>query len=183
MVALESLINFVSFVLSPPRCVHCKKKLIKRSHFCSDCFSKISPVVSYDLALTPTKKIKVHALSGYNELLRSLILAKRNKKVEGCRILADLIWEKTNFFTLQCDGLVPVPLHWTRRMQRGFNQAEEMANYLAKKKNTKSVKLVTRVVQTTYQADVPIKLRADNVKNAFILHDSQDLSFGKESIL
>jgi ComF family protein len=172
--SLERVIKFLSFVLAPPVCVYCKKKLLKRSHFCSDCFTKISPIVSYDLSLTLTKKIKVHALSGYNELLRPLVLAKRSKKVEGSYILADLIWKNTDFFQLPCDVLVPVPLHWTRRMQRGFNQAEEIAKFLAKKKGVNRVNLVTRVTQTIYQADLPIKLRADNVKDAFVLSESID---------
>ena len=185
MASLERLIEFLSFIFAPPVCLHCKKKLLVRSHFCASCFTKILPIVSYNLAITSTKKIKVYALSGYNEFLRPLVLAKRSKKVEGSYILAELIWQKTNFSQLLCDVLVPVPLHWTRRMQRGFNQSEEISKYLSKKKGVDTAPLVTRIAQTMYQADVPIKLRADNVKNAFILSQAIDCTWykGKHIIL
>ena len=60
MVSLKKLGNCLSFFLSPPCCLHCKKALGERSHFCENCFEKIQPIVSYELSITQNKNIKVH---------------------------------------------------------------------------------------------------------------------------
>ena len=64
--------------------------------------------------------------------------------------------------------IVPVPLHWRRRMWRGFNQSLELAEDLSA-----SVEIPVRadtLVRRRYtkrQVDVPREARAKNVEGAF----------------
>ena len=185
MVSLSNVRDFISFILSPPLCSHCKKKLYERSVFCEDCMARINPIVSYNLQVKPGRVIPVHALSGYNEFLRPLILSKRSKNAYGCHALAELMWKRTRFLSMSCDYLVPIPLHWTRRLTRGFNQAEEMANFLAQKRGVSIAHLLNRSRKTSYQADVPIQRREKNVERAFLLSSLIDpaLYQGKHLIL
>lgn len=48
--------------------------------------------------------------------------------------------------------LCPVPLHWTRRFQRGFNQAELLAGALAQGRGLPVQSLLARVHATGHQA-------------------------------
>lgn len=48
--------------------------------------------------------------------------------------------------------LCPVPLHWVRRNERGFNQAEQLAVRIAKARDWKAEELLFRVRRTGHQA-------------------------------
>ena len=166
---ITSIGNLLKFILAPPRCSFCKKQLHERTIFCSHCLDNIKPIASHKLYITKRKHIIVHALSSYNPLLRPLILQKRVNNAMGSYDLAQLIWDRTQFRNISCDYIVPVPLHWTRKMRRGFNQAEEIGLFLAKKRRVSICQLVTRFKKTCYQADLPVKQRAQNVSEAFQL--------------
>ena len=61
------------------------------------------------------------------------------------------------------DCVVPVPLHARREYQRGFNQAHDLALHLG----VPVAALLTRVVHTPSQIDLPKHQRALNVRDAF----------------
>lgn len=68
------------------------------------------------------------------------------------------------------DVVAPVPLHWARRLMRGFNQSEILAEPLAKAYGIKyAPRLLRRVKYTKRQALIPRERRAQNVANAFAL--------------
>lgn len=60
---------------------------------------------------------------------------------------------------------VPVPLHRSRRRQRGFNQAADLARRLG----LPVVPALRRVRATTPQADLPAAQRHRNVRDAFAM--------------
>lgn len=65
--------------------------------------------------------------------------------------------------------LCPVPLHWTRHLARGFNQAELLAKVLAKERKWSTAHLLRRVRPTGHQAWRARKGRKSAVKDAFRL--------------
>jgi ComF family protein len=65
------------------------------------------------------------------------------------------------------DALVPVPLHWRRRMERGFNQTESLARVLAGRTGTPVVKALRRVRATPNQAGLSNTERRKNMSQAF----------------
>jgi len=63
---------------------------------------------------------------------------------------------------------VPVPLHWLRLKQRGFNQSEVIARQLAKWAGVNiSYKALKRIRRTRTQQELPKAERLLNVQNAF----------------
>ncbi len=72
--------------------------------------------------------------------------------------------------SLSYDVIVPIPLHWTRYASRGFNQAEEIARVIQKKKNVPLRSLLKRVKKTAFQFELVSSMRGTNVKNAFVLN-------------
>jgi ComF family protein len=63
---------------------------------------------------------------------------------------------------------VPVPQHWRRRMFRGFNQSEVLAEALsAETGHRKSLRLLKRIRHTPTQTARTYTERVKNVKDAF----------------
>ena len=65
------------------------------------------------------------------------------------------------------DALVPVPLHWRRQWQRGFNQAELLARMIGRRTGIPVVKALGRVQATVTQASLGNSSRRRNVASAF----------------
>jgi len=65
------------------------------------------------------------------------------------------------------DAVVPVPLFWRRRLQRGFNQAELLARGISKRTGIPMVKALRRLRATSVQAGLSNHLRRQNVSRAF----------------
>lgn len=65
------------------------------------------------------------------------------------------------------DCIVPIPLHWLRRLQRGFNQAELVARFLAKDLGIPCITPLRRNRQTGHQARLDAQARLRNLRRAF----------------
>lgn len=70
----------------------------------------------------------------------------------------------------------PIPLHPNRLKQRGFNQSELIARWLAKKLNAKVTNTLDRVKETKAQAQLSKTERITNAQNAFRLKKGVDLA-------
>ena len=83
----------------------------------------------------------------------------------------------------QWDLIVPVPLHSTKEREREFNQAERLANHLARALTLPLEKnLVQRVMPTRTQTLLSKKQRAENVRRAFAARNGSNLN-GQRIIL
>jgi ComF family protein len=65
------------------------------------------------------------------------------------------------------DVIVPLPLHWRKRWQRGFNQAELLANEIGRRTHTPVRNALSRVRGTQSQAGLTSAKRRENVSGAF----------------
>jgi len=107
----------------------------------------------------------------YDKVLRDIILAFKNGRTELDVVLSHLTnstFEGSPFFE-QVEVLVPVPLHWTRRLIRGYNQAAILAHQLRhpEAKVCKALARVRRTAAQTAMASAAGRLR--NVTGAFAL--------------
>ncbi len=80
------------------------------------------------------------------------------------------------------DVVVPVPLHWKKKWQRGFNQAELLARDLAKRRRLPLLKALRRRKSTEAQATQSIAGRCRNVAGAFMAQPGVPLA-GKRVLL
>ncbi len=71
------------------------------------------------------------------------------------------------------DAICPVPLHWTRRLERGYNQSALIAKPLAKELGISYTPLLRRVKRTKQQAKLSKQGRVSNVEDAFISQPCQ----------
>lgn len=73
------------------------------------------------------------------------------------------------------DLIIPLPLHPDRLRQRGFNQALEIARAIASHHNcTLTTDCLSRCRATPAQAELALKERQRNVRNAFACHREID---------
>lgn len=66
------------------------------------------------------------------------------------------------------DTVIPVPLHWTRRWKRGYNQAETIAKGIALSLDAAlATDILRRTRRTGQQARLKHSRRSENMKDAF----------------
>ncbi len=73
------------------------------------------------------------------------------------------------------DAVVPVPLHWRRRWQRGFNQSELLAAAAARRYGIPVLRALRRGRATASQAGLSNSRRRANVTGAFLVRRGQDV--------
>ncbi|NJK90363.1 MAG: ComF family protein [Blastochloris sp.] len=73
------------------------------------------------------------------------------------------------------DALVPVPLYPLRKREREFNQAEELARMLGRRRGLSVWKVLERVKKTETQAKLRRSERLRNQKGAFCVKSGFDL--------
>ena len=77
---------------------------------------------------------------------------------------------------LQTDWLIPVPLHPTRKRERGFNQSGEMARHLSHIVGVPVAQhWLLRTRPTKVQAGLTRRERRQNVSGAFALSEQADV--------
>ncbi len=180
-VIVRSLLNMVV----PRFCNNCGCWLTERTILCAPCTDVINPVVSKELFITSTASMHVYAVSDYAYPLKSLILAKSHGNRVASMHLGHLLWQMSTISTMDFDIIVPIPLHWTRYAYRGYNQAEVLAQVLARYSKKPVVNLLKRTKRTIFQSKLPLKQRAENVKNVFKMVSVTDHHdyYGKKILL
>jgi ComF family protein len=78
------------------------------------------------------------------------------------RLLARALPREQSF-----DVIVPMPLHWRKRWQRGFNQSELLAREIGRRTHTPVQNALRRVRGTVSQAGLTSAKRRENVSGAF----------------
>lgn len=172
----------LSFFIAPPVCYICHCYLFDRAVLCRVCCMQLLPIAPKILKINQRYSMTVHAVCRYDGIIKKLVLAKHYSDHVALQGLAELMWQKTIISYLKVDCFIPIPLHWTRRLRRGFNQAELLAQYLAKQKRCNMYNMVTRVKRTGYQAQLEKNERHDNVKDAFEVKGDFDIE-GKHIML
>lgn len=110
-------------------------------------------------------------MGSYGSELRELCLRlKHERNAWLASWLSGLFVEARRdvFSTLPPDTLVvPVPLHWWRQWERGYNQAEALAEGVAKQLELPVRRLLKRVVGTRKLAELGVTSRMVIMRGAF----------------
>ena len=110
----------------------------------------------------------------YDGALREIVHAlKYQGRTTLARPLARLIVERCGGVLAGADAIVPVPLHPSRRRERGFNQAELIARTLP----LPCADVLERLRATPSQTDLPADKRRMNVRGAFGVKGGQSPFF------
>lgn len=140
-----------------PSCERCAIPLQASGSICGPCVAKPPP---FDAAFAPLR----YDYPG-DFLLRRL---KFNQELSCARILAGLMFHWRPDDWPQQGVLVPVPLHRSRLLERGYNQSQELANRLARLTGLAvDRRLLVRERATAPQVGLTASQRRGNVGGAF----------------
>jgi len=108
---------------------------------------------------------------------RLVAAAKFGRQLPVARGLGQLLAAAMPALPLPPDAVVPVPLHWRREADRGFNQAEEIARGLCDARNWPlRVDLCRRVRPTPEQSALGAAGRRENLRGAFAVVNPRALA-------
>ena len=175
----------------PVRCAVCHGSMsVDEKPVCRTCWNELSFTVSHHYCRRCGRSVSPYGLMPegcghcqdqsfqfdrivraglYESAFRRLIL---NMKFRDCTELTGVLGTMLNdAFTAsglaeKTDVFVPVPLHWRRRLERGFNQSLLLTKHLKLHSIPVSEDLV-RIRYTTRQWNLSGPERRRNVKNAF----------------
>ena len=101
------------------------------------------------------------------ELKRAVRAMKFGKVTRLAELFADALAREMRTTKKKYDLICPVPLHWTRRLKRGYNQSVLIARPLAAKLGAAYARPLTRLRRTRQQARLSREERIHNVRTAF----------------
>lgn len=187
MISLRRVEQALLDIVFPPRCVHCRRE---GDYLCSGCRAAISSVTPPTCDLCgrpvsipglcssclrcPAPVDGIRSVAFFEGPLREAIHAF---KYEGLTALSaplgELLVEGWRRFHPVGDVIVPVPLHYRRARQRGYNQSAVLARELSRHTGIPMLeKVLVRVRETLPQVDLGAQHRWDNVEGAFECHDT-----------
>jgi len=150
-------------------------------------------------ALCRGRRIPYDALARvgpYKEPLRTLILAYKYRcRRELAPVLGRLLAERVALapWADLVELVVPVPLHWSRRIGRGFDQAQALAHEVVRAARRGRIaspenrplmaRRLLRVRPTAHQTRLPPSRRLANVRGAFAVRGRASAIAGKHVLL
>jgi ComF family protein len=150
----------------PPVCVACARVLSAGSARCTGCGEP-----RHDgRCRRGYRGDGIVVLSDYVDEVRTAVLrAKRPSGESLAAGLGTLLATKHRDVLAgwRLDTVVPVPMHWLRRMGRGTSAADEIAAGVARALAVPRRRLLRRGRRTPRQNEVPAEGRAANVRGAF----------------
>lgn len=162
--------GFLTSLLYPPyaRCYCCGHPRLDSAgdHLCVPCRDALSSIRMKEIFFFVEGAENVYAPFPYEGAAKELIhclkytFVRDAAKVLGPYMAALL---KEDSF----DALVPVPLYPKRLMERGFNQAELLAQAVGEQKNIPVLPALERLRETGQQAKLEKERRIKNMEDAF----------------
>ena len=161
---------------SAPFCIDCRAELIEAAgDACCRCAMPLGPFARRDGGCGECRGRSLGfdaavAMAPYQGPARELCLRLKDERNAWIApwLVGILLEARPEVRELTRDALIaPVPLHWWRHWQRGYNQAEELARGLSAKLGLTTIHPLRRVISTRKLAGLGRTERAKLLKNAF----------------
>jgi ComF family protein len=167
-------------------CAACAATLVSDTRpTCHRCASTVGPFVdtTQGCQLCRNEKFafdRAFRLGPYEGPLREVVLRMKSSHGEGLAEVFGAFWAgqmARRLGPLMPDLVLPVPLHWRRHYQRGFNQSAVLAQALAAKLRIPCEPgRLQRWQATADQKSLQGQSRRENVKGAFRLRPGNDVA-------
>lgn len=189
----------IGHLLWPAVCINCGQTIGGgEKGFCKKCYENLVRVSGPDYCRRCGRDVSKYAVIGgacplcenetiffngiarsgvYDGSLREMILSFKNGRDELCEgigFLANSALEGSDFFN-EINFFVPVPLHWSRRLSRGYNQSLIIARQLKHASAKINTELVRIRRTRTQAAMVTASQRQKNVAGAFAVRSGHKL--------
>jgi ComF family protein len=166
--------------LSDGICSACTQTLSSDPHpTCPRCSSSVGPYVNLEGGCTRCRDERFAfqqtlRLGPYEGPLRQVVLRMKHPSGRTLAEVVSRLWARAmhaRLRPLQPQVIVPVPLHWHRQWQRGFNQSTLLGQALAGALGTSCRPAVLRRIRATpSQMSCTPAQRRENVRGTFAAH-------------
>lgn len=151
--------NKVQYI-KEPRCKKCSKPVEQEEQeYCTDCSQRVYHFV------------QGYSLWVYDDIMKQSIAAfkYRNKREYANYYLTELLAHYgMQVKRLAPDAIVPIPIHWSKHMERGYNQADILAKGIGRALDIPVLShLLIRDKRTLPQKKLTDKERLQNLREAF----------------
>ena len=154
----------------PLRCVFCGARSIPPERYvCCDCRSELPRIESPPPATSSSFVAEATPFAWAFPVDAAIKALKFRRKLYYAPALGELLCETCRNLPDDIDAVLPVPLHWRRRVFRGFNQAEEIARPVARQLGVPLIQNVVRCKATAFQSGLTARQRARNLRKAFVV--------------
>ncbi len=123
-----------------------------------------------------------YSFGSYEGPLRQLIHLLKYAKVESLAAPLSRFLLQAMPLDQHFDFVIAMPMHWRKRWERGFNQAELLAKPLAKRRGLKLSMALRRKRYTKAQAGLTEAQRRENLKGSFSVRNPAQIA-GKRILL
>lgn len=180
---LKILLNRLLNVVFPNFCILCQSSLFVNEYtICTVCENKL-PFTNYHLQRDNAIEKKLWGRVPI-QMASSLLFFEKGLEVQ--KLISDLKYNdredvgaklaeiyskqliKSNSEFLNCDLIIPIPLHYKKKRKRGYNQCDEFVKTLGEKLQIKhSFNYIERTVDTISQTGKSRIKRWENVSEIF----------------
>lgn len=181
---MKILTEFIESIF-PRKCAFCNTKINKR-YTCEKC-ANIIEYYHEKIVISVNKEMecdKIISAIPYDGFMKQKIL---QYKFHGAKYLApafaEIILSKIDKYNLNFDSIVEVPISVKRLRERGYNQSELIAKYIAsftKKSHKKGT--LSKIKNNLRQSELGLNERRENVKDAYSIKNIEIIK-GKTFIL
>ena len=155
MKSLERAFNLIL----PVRCALCSNYLEVEVGLCASCEAKLGvPKLEGNI---------VHLGAYHGHLERAVRALKFGKNRRVAVPLGRRLAQGIRLAEWRVDAVVPIPLFMGRHLERGYNQARELAASLSDALNAPKLEALRRIKSTKRQARLGKTERSSNVREAF----------------
>ncbi|MEM1298993.1 MAG: ComF family protein [Pseudomonadota bacterium] len=173
--------------LLPPACALCREPVSARGVLCPDCWKEVAfleesgcircgrPMLSFpgDVGLQCDGCLALNPPWGHGRAVfqysgggRRLVMAlKHGDRVDTLPLLGEWMAHAGAALLAEADLVVPVPLHWRRRLKRKFNQAAGLAQAACKAAGKGAAFAPCALIRTRHTASQGRKDRAIRMAN------------------
>jgi ComF family protein len=142
------------------RCPVCRERASGGLGCCQDCANDLFQVVI---------KNDLIVLGIYSGKLEKAVRAfKFHGTTRLSKLFAEQLAKAIKRSSWQLDAICPVPLHWTRRLERGYNQSALIGKHLSNNLSLPYTPYLRRIKRTQQQATLGKQERVTNVADAFV---------------
>lgn len=178
---MRNLIDGLTYAVAPRLCSVCRRPLLHDEHLmCLHCLLDMPRAHIADFEFNTIHSRLAHhtpvarAVAWYlydkaSPYARLIVDGKYSQRPRQCRTLGAMMAEEiapSGFFD-GIDALVPVPIHWKKRVLRGYNQTEEIARGISSVTNIPVVAALRATRSHGVQSRHSAARRASAIANTF----------------
>jgi len=199
MLAKADFFRGITSLIYPPACTICSASVDIGEYLCAECEAKVTRIVPpfcakcsepfggaittmFACANCAHRKLYFEAaVSAYRArgIVRHVILNfKYGRQIHLRHLVARWLvaaYDDERLRERRFDAIIPVPLHPARQRERGFNQAELLAEWLSDHLSLPLQPALQRIHYTTTQTAFDRSERMQNLRGAFRLRKKADV--------